>query len=285
VPLACVPVLVPLAGAVNNDNLAFAGGALATLAAWRLADGGGTGWLRAALAGVVAASWAKLTGLMLSGGLVAGVLAWLAWRRRFERRWALPLALAAIAAAAPYAVLMFHYGSPAPVTAGQAAMLADGARLAGWDHAARMSLPQYAIFFTMSFLSEWMPTLVERNAFNDAMLLLPVAAVACAAIGVVMSIRRMRRSMETPLDVLVVAGALAFAVTYAVHVRFSYGRHLEFGWMMDAYPRYYLPIVALVPLASLSLVAAIRGARWRSAVIVFLVAGPILFRLFGAPFG
>ncbi len=36
VPLACIPVLVPIAGAVNNDNLAFLGGAVATLGAWQL---------------------------------------------------------------------------------------------------------------------------------------------------------------------------------------------------------------------------------------------------------
>jgi hypothetical protein len=36
VPLACIPVLAPLAGAINNDNAAFAGGAIATLAAFQL---------------------------------------------------------------------------------------------------------------------------------------------------------------------------------------------------------------------------------------------------------
>lgn len=37
VPLASIPVLVPLAGAVNNDDLAFLGGAMATLGVWQLA--------------------------------------------------------------------------------------------------------------------------------------------------------------------------------------------------------------------------------------------------------
>ena len=36
VPIACIPVLVPLAGAINNDNAAFAGGGIATLAAFQL---------------------------------------------------------------------------------------------------------------------------------------------------------------------------------------------------------------------------------------------------------
>ena len=37
VPVACIPILAPLAGSINNDNLAFLGGALATLGVWQLA--------------------------------------------------------------------------------------------------------------------------------------------------------------------------------------------------------------------------------------------------------
>jgi hypothetical protein len=54
---------------------------------------------------------------------------------------------------------------------------------------------------------------------------------------------------------------------------------------MDAYPRYYLPLVAIVPLAGLSLVAAVRQPRARAALLAFLMAGPVLFRLLGAPLG
>ena len=40
VPLGCIPVLVPLAGAVNNDDLAFCGGAIAMLGVWQLLTSG-----------------------------------------------------------------------------------------------------------------------------------------------------------------------------------------------------------------------------------------------------
>ena len=40
IPIVFIPVLAPLAGAVNNDNLAFVGGAMTTLAAWQLAATG-----------------------------------------------------------------------------------------------------------------------------------------------------------------------------------------------------------------------------------------------------
>ena len=84
VPLACVPVLVPLAGAVNNDNLAFFGGAIATFGVWQLLASGRDRWLTLALAGVVAAGWAKLTGLLLGAAMLSAVMTYLLWRRRLS---------------------------------------------------------------------------------------------------------------------------------------------------------------------------------------------------------
>ena len=78
-------------------------------------------------------------------------------------------------------------------------------------------------------------------------------------------------------------GVLALAATFAIHVSYSYGRHLETGWLMDAYPRYYLPLAAIVPLAGLSLLAAINVPVWRTALLALLIGGPVLFRIFGAP--
>jgi hypothetical protein len=54
---------------------------------------------------------------------------------------------------------------------------------------------------------------------------------------------------------------------------------------MGAYPRYYLPLIAIVPLACLSLLAAVQAPRWRNGLLAFLIAGPVLFRIFGAPLG
>src|SRR6185295_10509219 len=45
IPLACIPVLIPLAGSVNNDNLAFMGGAAATFAVWQAVATGRRFWL------------------------------------------------------------------------------------------------------------------------------------------------------------------------------------------------------------------------------------------------
>jgi len=110
-----------------------------------------------------------------------------------------------------------------------------------------------------------------------------VAALGCALAGCAVSLRRLWRREEAALDVAVIAGGLALAATFAVHVGYSYARYAATGWLMDAYPRYYLPLVAIVPLAGLSLLAAIDTPRRRNALLAFLVAGPVIFRLFGAP--
>ncbi len=249
VPLACIPVLVSLAGSVNNDNAAFAGGAIAMLAAWKLLATGGRAWLLAMLGGVVIASWAKLTGLLLIGGMAGGVLAWLLWRGRIRLHLLVPIAIAALIATAPYIALTAQYGNPTPDTAGQIAMLREGAHAAGWDAAARMPPISYVVFFVLTFIAEWMPSLMPRNALNYAALLIPVGAAVCACGGIAMSARRLVRRGEDPLDVVVVASVMAFIVTFVAHGVFSYQRHVEYGWLMDAYPRYYLPLAALIPLA------------------------------------
>ena len=283
VPLFCIPVLAPIAGSVNTDNAVFAGGALATLGAWQFAATEKTKWLGAMLAGLLVASWAKFTGCMLTGGLVGGVLLYLFWRQHLPVKWLLPAGLALLIALAPYAIFFAQYGSPTPDTPGLEAMLRDGARAMGWADAPRLSLPAYAVHFVSDFVAGWMPTLAPRSALNYAALVLPVAALLCALAGLTVSLRRVRHREEMPLDVLVVAGMAAIAVTLACHIAFSYRHHLTTGWMLEAYPRYYLPLAAIVPLAGLSLLAAVQQPRWRNALLAVLIGGPILFRIFGAP--
>lgn len=285
VPLVCIPVLAPLAGAVNPDNAAFAGGAIATLAAWQLIATGRTGWLLTALAGTIVASWAKLTGLLLVGGLLAGVLVYLLLRGRVSRQWILLIIVGGSLALAPYACFVAQYGSPTPNTPAHIAVMESGARAIGWADAARLSFPAYAAHFLFSFAVDWMPALAPRNMLNHAMLALPIGALLCGLVGFRISLRRIVRREETTADVIVVMGILAIAATLTCHLVFSYGRHVATGWMMDAYPRYYLPLAAIIPLAGLSLLSAINHPRWRIAFIAFLIASPMIFRLLGAPLG
>ncbi len=287
VPLACIPVLVPIAGAVNNDDLAFLGGALTLLGLWQCLCTGRDRWLALALCGIVAAGWAKLTGLLLTAPTVAGVMAYLVWRGRLPRPWSWAVALLAVAAlaAVPYLYFTLHYGSPTPETPAQIALIENGARAAGWTDLPRKSFPGYLGYFIVAFIVDWMPALSARGIFNYAMLVIPAAALVCALAGTALSLRRLRHGKEAPLDVVVACGALAIVTTFAIHVTYSYGRYVATGWLLDAYPRYYLPLIAIVPLAGLSLATAIESARWRNALLGFLIAGPIVFRLFGAPLG
>lgn len=285
VPLACIPVLAPLAGAVNNDNLAFMGGAIALLGIWQFVATERDGWFALALIGVIAASWAKLTGLLLASGFLGAVIVYLIQQNRLSFKSFLAAAFAVAIAATPYVVFIWQYGSPTPETPAQLALLQDGARQAGWADLPRQSFPDYFGYFLLAFLADWMPTLTPRSALNYATLVIPVAALVCAGAGIVLSLRRVLRGTETTVDVIVVCGASAIAATFAVHVVYSYGRYFATGWLMDAYPRYYLPLIAVVPLAALSLVAAIEEPRRRSVLLGFLIAGPIVFRLLGAPLG
>jgi len=285
VPLACIPVLVPLAGAVNNDNLAFCGGALATLGAWQLAASGRQSWLILALAGVVAAAWAKLTGLLLTAALVSGVITYMRWRGELAAPWIVAAVVALALAAAPYFAFIVHYGSPTPQTPAQLALLADGARAAGWTDLPRRPFAGYLVYFIGAFVADWMPTLAVRSALNDGMLIIPVATLACTLGGIAVALRRVWHRQASARDVVVASGAYAIAAVFAIHVYYSYGRYVATGWLMDAYPRYYLPLAAVVPLACLSLLAAIEAPRRRAALLALLIAGPIAFRLFGAPLG
>jgi hypothetical protein len=283
VPLSCIPALAPLAGSVNNDNAAFAGGGIATLAAFQLLATGRRSWLMAALGGVILASWAKFTALLLSGGLLAGVLLWLLWRGRLQPRSIMLIAIAALVAAAPYIALLAQYGSPTPRTPGQIAMIKAGAMAVGWDGAERMPAFSFAAHFLSEFVLEWVPTLKPRNALNYSALAIPIVTVFCALAGVFLSVRRIAQGKPAPLHVLIAALALAFAGTFVVHGVFSYQLHTEFGWLTSAYPRYYLPLAALVPLAGLALLEAVKQSSARAVLLVFLIAGPVVLGITGAP--
>jgi hypothetical protein len=285
VPIACIPVLVPVAGAVSNDDLALLGGGLATLGAWQFVASGRGNWLALALAGVIAAGWAKLTGFILVGGMVGGVLAYMVWRRRMRWSWTIAAALVFALAAAPYVFYVAHYGGPVPTTPGFLAFVQNELRDLGWGALPRKSFPSYLVWYVGQFFASWMPTLAARNAFQYAMLAIPLTALGCAAAGLALSLRRLWRRQETALDVIVTCGALAFPVNFALQIGYTYHFYAATGWLSGPYLRFYTVLAAIVPLAGLSLLAAIEQPRWRAALLTFLIAGPILFDLLGAPLG
>jgi len=281
--IAATPVLAPLAGSANNDNLGFTGGAISLLGLYAYAASFGRSWLILACCGMILASAAKLTGLILVGTALAATFALLATRSRLNRIDGLIVAGSLLVAAAPYLVLILQYGSPAPDTPAQSALLRNGADISGWANEPRMTPAAYVFFFLKTFLMEWMPVLRPRNGFQLLLLALPAAITVLAVAGWVVSLRAIANHRPAPSDFLVVAGIVSIVLTLAIHIAFSYQRHLQSGWMMDAYPRYYLPLIAIVPLAALTLASAIRSSRLRTMVVWFLVGAPIVFQAFGAP--
>jgi hypothetical protein len=279
------PVLAPLAGSVNNDNLAFAGGVFTTLGAYAYVASHRRSWLIISCCGMLVASTSKLTALLLGGGFLAALFVLMAMKQTTNRIDVAIVVVSLIAAAMPYIVFTLGYGSPAPNTPAHLSVMRNGADVAGWSSEPRMDAATYTIFFLKNFLMEWMPSLRPRNGLQLALLILPVAALALAAAGAAMSTRAIMADRGGPSASIVAAGMLAIVVTLAIHIVFSYQRHLQTGWMMDAYPRYYLPMIAIVPMAALTFTCAIRSPKTRAFLLSFLVAAPLIFELFAAPLG
>jgi hypothetical protein len=107
----------------------------------------------------------------------------------------------------------------------------------------------------------------------------------CALAGFCLSVWRIASAKAQPLDIIVTSGSFAFAATLLLHGIFSYRLHVEFGWLTSAYPRYYLPLAAVIPLANLALLDTIKWPAARTMLVLFLIAGPIVFRLIGTQLG
>jgi hypothetical protein len=283
VATASAPVLVALAGSVNNDNLGFAGGAFTILGAYEYVASQRRSWLIISCCGMMIAAASKLTGLMLSGGFLAALLVLMTMKRPANKIDIAIVAVSLIAAAAPYIVFALQYGSPAPNTPAQIDLLRNGANVAGWDTEPRMGPVDYTIVFLKKFLLEWMPSLRPRNSLQQALLIFPGVTVVLAALGAMLSLRSFLTGRSENSDPIVLAGILATIATLAIHIMFSYQRHLQTGWMMDTYPRYYLPVIAIIPMAAITFANAIQSSRARTGILSFLIAGSLIFGVFGAP--
>lgn len=294
VPLLLTPVFTPLAGSVNPENLAIASGSVAVFALHRLAATRQSRWLLIAAAAMICAGFAKLTGFIMVGGLVAGVLAIMVWRHNCQRWW-LPVAVAAaLVAGAPYLVFFAQYGSPAPASPGQIGLLTNPLPFDELTKGATatLSFPAYALAFVKAFIREWEPVPVERTPLQIATLAVPVFALICALAGARSAAAHLWRKQASPTDIVVVVGLAVAFITAAIHMVFSYRHHVEYAFVEgvptysyapDAYPRYYMPLGAIVPLACLLFLASLRASRLHTAFGSALIAAPIALILLGSP--
>jgi hypothetical protein len=270
---ATVPTLPVLGGLVTNDNLAWFGGALCCLGAFSvLQEGPSRSALAKLVGGFALASFAKLTAAMLGGGLLTGTLAALAmrdgWRSLASRRVLIGLAFAALALL-PYVHFWAEYGSPAPYTTGQAAFLEERlAEIPKWRQQ-RYDLPRYVSHFFVSLLLFWSP-LLPRTGFEFMLLVAPLSCLALAAAGFLLAVRSVRRGSRDPAEMLVLCGVIAIAAVLAIHLGFTFARHLETGWLKGVYPRYYFPLLAVLPAACA--VAVARRNSWPIATLAVVLS-------------
>jgi 4-amino-4-deoxy-L-arabinose transferase-like glycosyltransferase len=269
--LVTVPTLPILGGLVTNDNLAWFGGALCCLGAFELLrDGFSAGRAAMLTGGFALASLAKLTAALLCGGLVVGVMVVLAardgWLLLVGWRLWLVLGLGALALV-PYLWLWAQYGSPAPYTLGQAAVLESRlAEIPQWREQ-RFGLPRYAAHFLLSLLLFW-PALVPRSGAAVLLLAAPLMCLCAMAAGIALALRALARRRPDAAELFVLCGVLALAATMAIHLGFTFERHLETGWLKGVYPRYYFPLLPVLPAAGAILAARLRSPTMAALLMV-----------------
>jgi hypothetical protein len=280
--IAFNPTLPVLGGIVSNDNFALLGGALTCLGSFRLLAGGRSGavWLAAA-AGVLIAGLAKLTALLLCGLLYGGVIAWLVAAEGLlvlRSRAAMAGLIVAAVAVVPYLLLIVEHGSPAPFTAGQAAFLERRlAEMPEW-RAARLSFWPYLGHFLRSLLVYW-PPLTPTTPAQVALLALPAACLGIGLLGGIGALRAAAGGADDPHARLVACGILAIGAVLAIHFGFTYARHQETGWLRGVYPRYYFPLLAILPAACAWLIERCRAPRRRVALAALLGAATVCYDL------
>ena len=99
----------------------------------------------------------------------------------------------------------------------------------------------------------------------------PLASLLLAGGGLLIAIDSVRRGSREPAAMLVLCGASATLVVLAIHLDFTFARHLETGWLKGIYPRYYFPLLVIIPAA-----CAIAVARLRSWPIAALIVAASL---------
>jgi len=69
------------------------------------------------------------------------------------------------------------------------------------------------------------------------------------------------------------------AVMAAVHLEFTFARHQETGWLRGVYPRYYFPLLAVLPAACAWLIERCGQPSRRWALAGLLIAATLAYDL------
>ena len=222
----------------SNDCVAFFGGGLAFLGAvllWK-SDLSRRALHAAFAAGAVGTALCiatKLNAAILTGVFILVIFAVYARQERaglarISKPLLLLCAAVCVCAALPYLVFFREFGSPAPDTPGQSKMISgnlDGSRLG------------FGAYLVQSLAG------AMQNAGGDAFVTYAVFTAVTAGAALTMSFGRRVDAGMFPLQPIARAALAATALTLALHLAFSYQRHLHYGWQPELYPRYYFPLL------------------------------------------
>jgi len=257
--IVMTPVLWPIGGAINNDNLAYLGGAACVLGAQLLQLQVNPRSGRALLiTGCTVAMLAKLTAGIMAVGFAAifiGAL-WRATGKRPPGMLVLGLVAAIGLACLPYLWFIAIYGSPAPVTPAYRGVYDHIATLFsthpdlhthGWVVGQHLNLASYSLQFMWWLLADWNPILAMQGLLSIAILLVPSAVLLLAGAA---WLRNWRPVLGQ--DQLIFAGGVALAMVLPLHLAFSYKMYCATGAPpFDAVPRYYFPLaLTVLPVAA-----------------------------------
>jgi hypothetical protein len=222
----------------SNDSVAFLGGGLAflgTVMLWKT-DLSAHALQRALAIGALGTGLciaAKLNAAVLAGLFVLASLGFFAFQARkpharVSRPLLLIVFLACLSLAYPYLVFIHEYGTPAPNTPGQIKMLS-----AGID-GPRLGLAAYLILSLKGAM---------ENAGPDAVVTYSIFAAVTAAAALMSAFRPRPDTGAFPLKPIARAAVIATVLTLALHLAFSFQRHVQYGWQPELYPRYYFPLL------------------------------------------
>jgi hypothetical protein len=244
VTLLCIFLKIDKFGAhFNNDAVAFLGGAIIFMGAVLMANDASTnqvekGYRQSATAllflGTLFCIATKLNTALLMAIFVFSIFIMqprtgVKLSKALRQPLNLALILGCILVSIPYLWFMLEYGSPAPATPGQIAIIsADSAT------AIRMALPIYLFESGRQAII---------NAGSDAAITYAVFFAGIAFSIVLAIIKRKSSKMPAGLAMIFIPTAIATLIVLIIHLRFSYQRHVQYGWQPELYPRYYFSLL------------------------------------------
>jgi dolichyl-phosphate-mannose--protein O-mannosyl transferase len=265
-----IPNLPAIAATINNDNLAIFGGCLSIFAMHNILTQekvSQNSFL--VFFGLSLASSAKFTAFLLIASFLSTAFIYLLLTKKYHvfthKNFKLGLCLFFLSLI-PYCIFFLQFGSPVP----GASRAFELGSLIGFDRGftdIRLSLPQYAIHFVHMMAANWP---VIGRPYHP--ILLPgICLFLLSGIGWVLSTRRFVLGSQTAIDAIIMCGGAAFLVTISIHFVHAYNVHTRTGALSGIHPRYYFPLLAVLPASCANVINSIKSKTLLYFAVTFLI--------------